>query len=89
MLEAGSLYGDGRLSRSLILVDRPLVFPGDGMLVAIAPDVEALPMLETGVLPGAKVLVLDPQQDSIAQITKAIGESQISSLHLVGHGVPG
>lgn len=89
MLEAASHYGDGRLSRSLILDDRPLISPGDGMLVAIAPDIEALPMLETGVLEGAKVLVLDPQRDSIAQITEAIGESRISSLHLVGHGVPG
>lgn len=87
MLKAASHYPDGRLSRSLKL-DRPLS-PGEGMLVAIAPDVEALPMLEAGVLPGAKVLILDSERDGIAQITEAIGQSQISSLHLVCHGGPG
>lgn len=89
MLEAASNYKEGSLRRLLFGNDRPLVFPGDGMLVAIAPDVEAVPILEVGVRAGAKVLVLEPQRDSIAQITEAIGESQIYSLHLVGHGVPG
>ncbi|NEO57595.1 MAG: DUF4347 domain-containing protein [Okeania sp. SIO3B5] len=89
MLEAASNYRDGRLSRSLKLDDRLPKAPGEGMLVAIAPDVEAIPTLEVGVRAGAKVLVLNPQRDSIAQITEAIGKSKISSLHLVGHGVPG
>ena len=89
MLEAASHYKEGSLGRLLFGGDRSPTSPGDGMLVAIAPDVEALPMLETGVLPGAKVLVLDPERDGIAQITEAISESQISSLHLVGHGAPG
>jgi subtilisin family serine protease len=89
MLKAASDYKEGSLGRLLFGDDRPPKAPGEGMLVAIAPDVEALPMLETGVLEGAKVLVLDPEGDSIAQITEAIGESQISSLHLVGHGAPG
>ncbi len=80
---------DGRLSRSFKLDDRLPKDPGEGMLVAIAPDVEAIPTLEQGVCAGAKVLVLNPQRDSIAQITEAIGKSKIYSLHLVGHGVSG
>ncbi|NEQ41947.1 MAG: DUF4347 domain-containing protein [Okeania sp. SIO3I5] len=80
---------DDRLSRSLKLDDRLPKAPGEGMLVAIAPDVEAIPTLEVGVRAGAKVLVLNPQRDSIAQITEAIGKSRISSLHLVSHGVSG
>ncbi|NEQ36709.1 MAG: DUF4347 domain-containing protein [Okeania sp. SIO3I5] len=80
---------DGRLSSSLKLDDRLPKATGEGMLVAIAPDVEAISTLEVGVRAGAKVLVLNPQRDSIAQITEAIVKSKISSLHLVGHGVPG
>ncbi|NER07703.1 MAG: DUF4347 domain-containing protein [Okeania sp. SIO3C4] len=89
MLKAASNYRDGRLIRSFKLDDRLPKLPGEGMLVAIAPDVEAVPTLEVGVRAGAKVLVLNPQRDSIAQITQAIGKSKISSLHLVGHGVSG
>ncbi|MDY6805264.1 MAG: DUF4347 domain-containing protein [Cyanobacteriota bacterium] len=89
MLKAASHKLHGSLRRQLFQGDRPPIFPGEGMLVAIAPDVEAVPILEVGAIPGARVLVLDRQRDSIAQITEAIGQSQISSLHLVCHGAPG
>ncbi len=89
MLEAASNYKEGSLGRLPFGNDRSSTSPGEGMLVAIAPDIEAVPILEVGVRAGAKVLVLDPQRDGIAQITEAIGESRIYSLHLVCHGASG
>ena len=89
MLKAAIHKGNGSLRKQLFQGDRLPVFPGEGMLVAIAPDVEAVPILEVGAIPGARVLVLDRQRDSIAQITEAIGQSKVSSLHLVSHGAPG
>lgn len=63
--------------------------PGAGMLVAIAPDVTDYRMLAAGVLRGAKVLVLDPQQDAITQITLALATHATTSLHVLCHGAPG
>ena len=37
----------------------------------------------------AKVLLLDSNQDSIAQITKALAAGNYYSLHLISHGSPG
>ncbi|MGC9525262.1 MAG: DUF4347 domain-containing protein, partial [Limnospira sp.] len=62
--------------------------PGEGMLVAIAPQVEDYQMLEAGVLPGAKVLILDG--DAIAQITAVLeADASITRLHIICHGAPG
>ena len=62
---------------------------GEGMLVVIDPAVEAPHTLASGVRPGAAVLLLDPNSDSIGQITAALAEGNYTSLHLVSHGSPG
>lgn len=51
-------------------------------------DVE---VLAAGVVPGTQVLILDPNQDAIAQITRWLQacQSEITSLHIVVHGSPG
>ena len=59
------------------------------MLVVIDPAVEAPYQLAGGVQDGAEVLLLDPHQDSIAQITTALTAGSYHSLHLVSHGSPG
>lgn len=65
-------------------------FPGKRMLVVINPRVEDAQMLVAGVQSGAEVLILDPSQDGVEQITEALKErSEVSSLHLVCHGSPG
>jgi len=73
--------------RNRLLHDQQL--PGAGMLVAIAPDVTDYRMLAAGVLQGAKVLVLDPQEDAITQITLALATHATTSLHVLCHGTPG
>lgn len=59
------------------------------MLVAIDADVEHRDALATGIINGAKLLLLDPNRDAIAQITTAIRRSKMQSLHIVTHGSPG
>lgn len=59
------------------------------MLVAIDAGVEEADALAAGLIDGAKLLMLDPTQDAIAQITEAVGRSRIQSLHIVAHGSPG
>ncbi|NEP58091.1 MAG: DUF4347 domain-containing protein, partial [Symploca sp. SIO2G7] len=63
---------------------------GAGMLVVIDPRVEAYQMLAEGVHEGANVLILDPNQDGIEQITQTLASYPTStSLHIVCHGAPG
>lgn len=59
------------------------------MLVVIDPTVEASYQLAEGVQAEAKVLLLDSNVDSIAQITTALTAGNYHSLHLVSHGSPG
>jgi len=67
---------------------RRSALPGEGMLVAIAPQVEDYRMLAEGVLPGARVLILDG--DAIGQITAVLeGDRSLTSLHIICHGAPG
>ena len=58
-------------------------------LVVIDPTVEAPRQLAGGVQAEAKVLLLDPHQDSIAQITTALTAGNYHSLHLVSPGSTG
>ena len=59
------------------------------MLVVIDPTVEAPHKLAEGVQTGASVLLLNPNFDSIAQITTALAAGNYGSLHLISHGSPG
>ena len=59
------------------------------MLVVIDPAVTAPHQLASNAQDGAKVLLLDPHQDSITQITIALTAGNYQSLHLVAHGSPG
>ena len=59
------------------------------VLVVIDPAVEAPQKLANGVRDGAEVLILDPRQDSIEQITNILTAGNYRSLHLVSHGSPG
>ena len=46
--------------------------------------------LARGVIPGAKVIILEPDQDGVKQITQALnGDCYPISLHIVSHGSPG
>ena len=58
-------------------------------LVVIAPNVEAPEQLIAGVKANAKVILLDPNKDSIAQITTALATGNYHRLHLISHGSPG
>ncbi|MGG6266473.1 Calx-beta domain-containing protein [Leptolyngbya sp. AN03gr2] len=59
-------------------------------LVVIDPTVPNYQELIAGLQPDSQVLILDPVQDAIAQITQTLlGQSGISSLHLVSHGKSG
>ncbi|MGQ4647487.1 DUF4347 domain-containing protein [Lyngbya aestuarii] len=59
------------------------------MLVVIDPRVDNYQMLAAGVLPGAKVLVLDTKRDGIEQITEELANHPLATLHIVCHGSPG
>ena len=58
-------------------------------LVVIAPNVEATKQLLMGLKANVEALLLDPDRDSIAQITTALATGNYRSLHLVSHGSPG
>lgn len=46
--------------------------------------------LALGLLPGVEVVVLDPTQDGVQQITDALnGRSDLSSVQILSHGAPG
>ncbi|NES04970.1 MAG: DUF4347 domain-containing protein, partial [Okeania sp. SIO2F4] len=63
--------------------------PGLGMLVVIDPRVENYGMLASGVLRGAKVVILESGEDGVRQVSRAIADRRVSSLHIVCHGSPG
>jgi len=58
-------------------------------LVVIDPRVEDYQMLARGVRPGVKVLILDSDEDGVAQITRALATDPTGALHVVCHGAPG
>ncbi len=60
-----------------------------GMLVAIAPQVENYQLLLASLRPGTRAMVLDPDRDALEQITRALSDDPARSLHLVCHGGPG
>lgn len=59
------------------------------MLVVIDAGVEEADALAAGLIDGAKLLMLDAERDAIAQITEAISQFKMQSLHIVTHGSPG
>ncbi len=59
-------------------------------LVFIDGTVEDAHQLALSTLPGVEAILLDPTQDGIAQITATLANrSDISSVHLIGHGSSG
>ncbi|MDX2212444.1 MAG: DUF4347 domain-containing protein [Oculatellaceae cyanobacterium bins.114] len=59
-------------------------------LVFIDGSVEDAEQLAQSTLSGVEAILLDPTQDGIAQITATLaGRSNISSVHLIGHGSSG
>lgn len=72
------------------LTESPQLHNRASSLVVIDPTVPNYQQLVAGLQPDSRVLILDPVQDAIDQITKALlGQSGISSLHLVSHGKSG
>ncbi|MDM9585268.1 putative Ig domain-containing protein [Nostoc sp. GT001] len=59
-------------------------------LVFIDSQVENYHSLVAGVLPNTSVVVLDPDQNGIEQISQVVAtHREINSLHIVSHGAPG
>ncbi|MEH2287330.1 DUF4347 domain-containing protein [Nostoc sp.] len=59
-------------------------------LVFIDPQVENYQSLIAGVLPNTSVIVLDPDQNGIEQISQVLAtHREINTLHIVSHGAPG
>ena len=60
-------------------------------LVVIDPRVEDYPVLAAGVIPGATVLILEPDTDGIEQIARSVSaaDTAIGSIHIISHGSPG
>jgi len=64
--------------------DRP------NILVFIDGSVEDADQLALSTLPGVEAILIDPTQDGIAQITATLASrSNISGIHLIGHGSSG
>ncbi len=62
----------------------------ESILVVIDSQLEDYQSLAASVVPGAKILILDPDEDGIKQITHSLhGLPPVSSLHIVSHGSPG
>ncbi|MEC4806956.1 MAG: DUF4347 domain-containing protein [Jaaginema sp. PMC 1079.18] len=60
------------------------------MLVAIDTRVADYHYLARGMQDGSSVLLLDPKQDGITQISRALSKiGNLTSLHLISHGEPG
>jgi hypothetical protein len=60
------------------------------ILVIIDSTVEDYQFLADGIILGATVLILEEQEDGIAQITKAIKQiASIESVNIISHGSPG
>ncbi|NJN88424.1 MAG: DUF4347 domain-containing protein [Leptolyngbyaceae cyanobacterium SL_7_1] len=59
-------------------------------LVFIDSTVDDYQHLLSGILPETDVVVLDPNQDGVEQITQTLADRRnISQLHIVSHGCPG
>ena len=59
------------------------------MLIAIDASVEHGDALAAGAINGARVIMLEPKREAIAQITQALYRHPAKSLHIVTHGSPG
>jgi large repetitive protein len=60
------------------------------ILVVIDPQVEDYQSLAAGVISDATVLILEPDQDGIQQISTALKNlSNVSRIHIIAHGSPG
>ncbi|BAU12161.1 hypothetical protein LEP3755_26900 [Leptolyngbya sp. NIES-3755] len=72
------------------LTQSPTLHHRGSSLIVIDPTIPNYQELIAGLQPDSQVLILDPVQDAIAQITQTLlGQSGISSLHLVSHGKSG
>lgn len=59
-------------------------------LVLIDTTIDAPQHLANGVVPGTAVVMLDPQAESVPQITRALQlHRPMGEVHLVSHGAPG
>lgn len=59
-------------------------------LLVVAPTVAHYQSLLLGVVPNTEILILDPEQDGVVQITGALANcSQLSSLQIVSHASAG
>ena len=59
-------------------------------IVFIDSQVENHQQLISGVVPGIKTIILDPERDSIDQISAALSiYTEVSTVHIVSHGDPG
>ena len=64
--------------------------PLNRQIALIDPTVEAWECLASGVKDGVEVVLLDPAQDAIAQITHELSKRpNTETLHLISHGAPG
>ncbi|MBE9011882.1 DUF4347 domain-containing protein, partial [Pseudanabaenaceae cyanobacterium LEGE 13415] len=72
------------------LTQSPLFHNRGSSLIVIDSTVPNYQQLIAGLQPDSQVLILDPVQDAIEQITQTLlGQSGVSSLHLVSHGKSG
>lgn len=68
----------------------PMSFSDFQTLVLVDPTVDRYEQLVSTVHPQTKVVVLQPDQDGIQQITEILAEfNNVESLHLVSHGYSG
>jgi hypothetical protein len=59
-------------------------------LVILDAQIEDVQQLAAGVIAGVEVVVLDPEQDGVQQITEILAQQQhITHLHILSHGLPG
>ncbi len=59
-------------------------------IVFIDPKVDDYQSLVNGVIPEAKVIVLEPTRDGVEQITQVLaGRTGVAAVHIVSHGSPG
>ena len=59
-------------------------------IVFVDPSVEDYQTLLQGIDPAAKVILLNPNQDGIQQITSNLSSrSDLESLHIISHGSQG
>jgi hypothetical protein len=59
------------------------------LLVVFDTQIPDLHILMAGLVEAADLLVLDPNQDGIAQITQFLIAQPVTALHIVSHGQPG